>query len=46
MPLPYLRTSSSYSPPASGARKRKAERSDSIRPMGFEKDLERNVGRL
>ena len=43
MPLFYLRTSSSYSPPPSGTRKRKAGYSDSIRSKGLKKDHEFNV---
>jgi hypothetical protein len=36
----YLRTSRVWTPCPSGSRKRKAGRSDSIRSIGFEKDLE------
>jgi DNA modification methylase len=42
----YLRASSSWSPPPSGIRKRKSGCSDSIRPMGLEKDDEFNVSWL
>ena len=40
MPHVYLRTSRARTPYPSGSRKRKAGRSDSIRSIGFEKDLE------
>jgi hypothetical protein len=43
MPLFYLRTSRSWTPCASGSRKRKAGRSDSIRSMGFAEDHRFNV---
>ena len=35
LPLFYLRTSRSWTPCPSGSRKRRAERSDSIRSIGF-----------
>jgi hypothetical protein len=43
LPHFYLRTSRVWTPCPSGSRKRKAGRSDSIRSIGFGKDLGWNV---